>query len=847
MKNLKKYIFLILIFLSGFNSSFSQGGNDIPAVDYVSSPEYEIGGIVVTGTNNYAHNAILLLAELSVGQKINIPGDDISKALKKLWSQKLFSEISINLTKTVGKTAFLEIVVKERPKLHAFRFLGVSKKEANKLREKMDMFKGQMVTDHLLANTTTIIRNHFIDERYVKTKVEVDSKFDTSTNNGLVLTYTVKRGDRYKIDDIIFEGNTSVSDFKLNKAMKETKKKAWWRFWKTSKYYETNYEADKAGLIALFSDKGLRDAKIESDTVIDKGDGTLEIRIKISEGKKYYFGNINWVGNSKYRSSFLGDTILSIKKGELFSQSLLDSKLFMNPTGSDVTSLYMDNGYLFFNVDPVEIKIYNDTIDYEMRISEGKVARVRDVIIKGNTKTNDHVIRREIRTKPGDLFNRNDIIRTQRELSQLNLFDPEKFGVNPMPDPASGMVDIEYTVEEKPSDQVELSGGWGGGRVIGTIGLVFNNFSIQRLFKKGAWQPLPAGDGQQLSLRAQSNGFFYQGYNFSFVEPWMFGKKPNSFSVNGYYTVQSNGVKKSDPSRTDLQVTGMSVGFGKRLKWPDDFFTTYKEFSYQYYDLNDFGGIFSFSNGYANNISFRYNISRNSIDQPLYPRTGSNITFSLRFTPPYSLLGRKDVDFKNATDQEKYKWLEYHKWKFTTQHYISLSKDKKLVLKLSTGFGFLFSYNKDYGASPFERFYLGGSGLQGLNFIFAREIVALRGYDDNAVATSVGGLFVAKYTAELRYPLSLNPNATIYGLAFMEAGNTWNDLKQFNPFQVKRAFGTGVRIFLPMFGLLGLDYGWSIDQLDAGQAGQGQQNIELGTKGIRGQFHFTIGMNLGEL
>ena len=843
---MKKIIFIAIILLAFGNKSIAQG-DKIPTVDYVSAPEYEIGGIVVTGTTNYSHSAILLLAELSVGQKINIPGDDISRAVKKLWNQKLFSEISINLTKTVGKTAFLEIVVKERPKLHKFTFRGVTKKEANKLREKMDVFTGQMVTDHLLTNTKNIIRNHFVDERYIKANVEVETAFDTSTNNGLILTYKVNRGERYKIDEIQFEGNTSISTFKLKRMMKETKQKAWWRFWKTSKYYESNFEDDKKTVVALFHDKGYRDAKIASDTVIDEGNGKLIIKIKISEGNQFYFGNMIWVGNAKYRTTYLNDTIVNIKKGEKFSQGLLDSKLYMNPNGSDVTSLYMDNGYLFFNVDAVEKRIYNDTIDYEMRISEGKVARVRDVIIKGNTKTNDHVIRREIRTKPGDLFNRNDIIRTQRELSQLNLFDPEKFGVNPMPDPASGMVDIEYTVEEKPSDQVELSGGWGGGRVIGTIGLVFNNFSAKSFLKKGAWQPLPSGDGQQLSIRAQSNGLYYQGYNFSFVEPWMFGKKPNSFSVNGYYTVQSNGVKKSDESRRDLEVSGFSVGFGKRLKWPDDFFTTYKEFSYQYYDLNDYGGIFTFSNGYANNISFRYSISRNSIDQPLYPRSGSNITLSLRFTPPYSLLFRRDIDFKNATDQEKYKWLEYHKWKFTTSHFLSLSKDKKLVLNVRTGYGFLFSYNKDYGSSPFERFYLGGSGLQGLNFIFAREIVALRGYDDNAVSNSVGGLFVAKYTAELRYPVSLNPNATIYGLAFLEAGNTWNDLKQFNPFQVKRAFGTGVRIFLPMFGLLGLDYGWSIDQLDASHQGQGQQNLELGTKGIRGQFHFTIGMNLGEL
>jgi outer membrane protein insertion porin family len=600
-------------------------------------------------------------------------------------------------------------------------------------------------------------------------------------------------------------------------------------------------------LVSLFTDKGLRDAQIVSDTVYDSGKGRLMIKIVIDEGKQYYFGDITWVGNSKYRSTYLGDTIVDIKKGDPFSQGTLDSKLFMNPNGSDVTSLYMDNGFLFFNVDPVEKRIYNDTIDYEMRISEGKVARVRHVIIKGNVKTNDHVIRREIRTKPGDLFNRNDIIRTQRELSQLNLFDPEKFGINPMPDPATGTVDIEYTVEEKPSDQVELSGGWGGGRVIGTVGLVFNNFSARKLFRKGAWQPLPAGDGQQLSLRAQSNGFYYQGYNFSFVEPWMFGKKANSFSINGYYTVQSNGVKRSDPERKDLKVKGVSVGFGKRLKWPDDFFSTYKEVSFQYYDLNNYGGIFSFSNGYSNNLSFRYTLSRNSIDQPLYPRNGSNITLSLRFTPPYSLLFRKDIDFTKASDQEKYKWLEYHKWKFTTSHFISLSQDKKLVLNIRTGFGFLFSYNKNYGSSPFERFYLGGSGLQGLNFIFAREIVALRGYDDNAVAQSIGGLFVSKYTMELRYPLSLNPNATIYGLAFTEAGNTWNDLKKFNPFQVKRAAGVGVRIFLPMFGLLGLDYGWSFDQLDAGQAGQVQQFFDMGNKGVRGQFHFTIGMNLGEL
>ena len=585
--------------------------------------------------------------------------------------------------------------------------------------------------------------------------------------------------------------------------------------------------------------------------------------MKVKEGNQYYFGDIKWVGNKKYASKILSNT-LGIKKGEIYDPEKLDARLSMDPNSKDISSLYMDDGYLFFQVNPVETSVRNDTIDLEIQIYEGQQARINEITVGGNTKTNDHVVIRELRTYPGTLFSRSDIIRSQRELSVLGYFDAEQIAINPKPNQEDGTVDIEYDVVESPSDQIELSGGFGAGRIVGTLGVSFNNFSTQNFFKKGAWRPVPSGDGQRLSIRAQSNGFFFQSYNMSFTEPWLGGKKPNSFSLTAYYSAQStarkflqdstgaDGKRVLNPNRAYVNITGLSIGLGKRLKWPDDYFTIQYELSYQKYDLKDWNQ-FIFTTGVANNLFFRTTLSRSSIDQAIYPRMGSQFKVSGQTTFPYSWVNGKNYnnleqqvlneaeakdeiltnqEVFNRTQQERYRWVEYYKWKFTSSTFTTLAGN--LVLNTKVGFGFLGQWNKSVGPAPIERFYLGGSGLTGFA-LDGREIIALRGYNDQSVSPFNGGTIISKYTAELRYPFTLNPSATIYGLVFAEAGDAWSSFNTYNPFDVKKSAGFGIRLFLPMFGLLGLDWGHRFDDIP-GQPGM-----------PKSQVHFTIGANLGDL
>ncbi len=801
--------------------------------DFSTPKEYIISDIMLNGST-LDPKAIALLADLQIGEKIRIPGDAIPKAIRKLWEQKMFSSVAINVTRIQDDYIWLEIAVAERGRVSLYAPRGdMRNKEFKKLKEQLDLYTGKLISEDLLYNVKRITKDFFYDKKYLNCKVNITTQPDTMRNGYQLVFIEVIKGKKVHIRDILFEGVTQFKHAQLHRAMKDTKRRKWWRLWKGSKYDEADYKEDKLHIIDKYNDKGFRDAEIVFDTIYSVSQSEKDIKIKINEGKLYYIRNITWIGNTKYRSTFL-DSVLSIKRGEIYNQSNIEAKLMMNPNGTDVTSLYMDKGYLFFSVTPVEVRIENDSIDFEMRISEGKQARVRNVIIKGNTKTNDHIIRREIYTKPGDLFSRNDIIRTQRQLAQMQYFNPEKLGINPIPDPATGTVDIEYTVEEKPSDQIQLSGGWGGGRVIGTVGLNISNFSSKNFFKKGAWSPLPSGDGQQVSINAQSTGAYYQGYNLSFVEPWLGGKKPNSLTVSGYHTFSSNdNLPFKNPNKSKFKIFGSSVGLGKRLKWPDDYFSVYNEVSYQYYDLQNFRGLFSFNNGYVNNLAYRFTLTRNSIDQPLYPRGGSNFTLSLKSTVPYSYFNRKD--YSDLTDQQRYKFLEYAKIKFTTSHFVALTRDKKLMLNVRTGFGFLLPWNKKVGESPFERFYMGGSGLSGVNYYFGREIIAMRGYDDNSVSNTLGDPYISKYTLELRYPISLNPSATVYFIGFTDGGKTWSSLRKVNPFEVYRSAGVGVRLFLPMFGMLGFDYAWRLDTLPKFPGMQ------------KSQFHFTIGMNLGEL
>ena len=824
---LKRILFALIFILSLSFRGFSQvvvGGENEQLIDYGNPKDYEIAGITVTGVKYLDENVLRTLSGLSVGDKIRVPGDKITKAIENLWKQGLLSDIKVVATRIQDNKIFLELRLQERPRLSRFSFTGVSKSDADKLREKIKLVTGKIITENLIQTTQNEVTKHFVDKGFLNAKTVIDVKDETNTPNNQILVINVIKGSRVKIQSLGFEGVTQFKEAKLRRTMKDTKVKHWYRLFSTSKFIEENYEADQVKVIEKYTEKGYRDAKIVSDTVYPFNEKAVAIRMKVDEGPRYYIRNISWIGNTKYAARDL-DRILNIKKGEVFNQKKLDEALFGSQSGRDITSLYMDNGYLFFSVTPVEVSVTGDSIDYEMRIYEGKQATVNKVTVVGNTKTNDKVILREIRTKPGQLFSRNDIIRTQRELAQLGYFDQEKLGVNPKPNPEDGTVDIEYVVEERPSDQVELSGGWGAGQIVGTLGVTFNNFSARNILNGSTWQPLPSGDGQRLSLRAQTNGKYYQSYSASFTEPWLGGKKPNSLSISLFRSVQTNGRKKSDEDRQAIAINGLSVGLGQRLKKPDDYFNIYHEANFQHYELDNYSSTFLFSDGYANNINFQETISRNSVDAPIYPRIGSQFSFTMQLTPPYSLFSNKD--YSTATDQEKYKFIEYHKWKFGASWFTPLAWNK-LVLNVKANYGFLGYYNKDIGQSPFERFYLGGDGLSGFS-LDGREIIAQRGYPNNSLNPNGGGTIYDKYTIEVRYPLSLNPSATIYALGFLEAGNAFNRFRDFSPFDVKRAAGGGIRIFLPMFGLLGLDWGYGFDSLP-------------GTTGRNGgEFHFTIG------
>lgn len=838
MRSLKNLIVPIFLLFTQFVFGQITVDPALETLDYSSPRTYTTGGITVTGTQNLDHSALKAIAGLQEGKEIKIPGDHITNAIKNLWEQQLFTNIEITVSRVQGELVFLNIHVEERPRLSKFKFKGVKKGKQESLRKEIKLIRGKVITPNLISNTKRIVRAYYVDKGYFNTQVDIIEERDTLIKNSTILTIKVKKNERVKIKEILINGNEKMSEKALKKAMKETKERKFIRIFKPSKYIKSNFKLDKKNLIAKYNANGYRDAKITKDSVYQVSKKRVGIRLDISEGIQYYFGDIKWIGNTKYTDNEL-DRILGIKRGDIFNQDLFDQRIYQDPSGRDISSLYLNDGYLFFQPNVVETEVRGDTIDFEIRLREGQQARINKVTIVGNTKTNDHVIRRELRTNPGELFSRSDIVRSQRELNQLNYFNPEKFGVNPVPDQASGTVDIEYVLEEKPSDQIELSGGFGAGRIVGSLGVVFNNFSAKKFFKKDAWRPLPAGDGQRLSIRLQTNGEFFQSYNISFTEPWLGGRKPNGLTVSGFFTNQTNGADRfitdanggriSNPGRQSLGIYGVSVGLSRRLQWPDDFFSISNQLSYQYLDLNNWVN-FVFNTGFSNNLSFSTTLARNSIDAPIYPRSGSQTAISLQFTPPYSLFDGED-DYDALSSQERFKFAEYHKWKFNSSWFLNLAG--KLVLNTKMGFGYLGSYSKDLGQSPFERFFLGGDGLSGFN-LDGREIIALRGYGDNDLSPNTGASVVSKYTMELRYPFSLNPTATIYGLVFAEAGNSWDEFNNFSPFEVKRAAGIGIRIFMPFFGLLGLDWGRRFDNVP----GRTDPNSKT-------EFHFTIGGNIG--
>lgn len=835
-----KLLLICIVALTGINhQSYAQVGVGDINIDYRSPREFTIGGITVSGAKNFDAQAIIMFSGLSVGQKITIPGDQVSQAIKNLWKQKLFDNITVSVSEIRGNEIFLDIGLIERPRLSRYKFEGISKSEAETLREKINLIRGSIVNENLLSNTSNIIRNYYQEKGFLDTEVTITQHPDTLVPNSEYLVLDVEKNTKVKIGNIDFHGASKLSEAKLRRKLKNTKEKSFFRIWKRSKFIQVSFREDLKTVIEAYNELGYRNAKIKNDSIYRNPDGTVGIDLTIYEGNQFYFGDIEWVGNTKYNSSKLSE-VLGIEKGEIYDQKKFESRLIMNANGGDVSSLYLDDGYLAFQAIPVEKRVQNDTIDVQIRIYEGRQYRINRVIIKGNTKTNDRVVRREIRTKPGDLFSRSDIIRTQRELSQLGYFDPESFGINPIQNDQDGTVDIVYTLSERPSDQIELSGGWGAGHIVGTLGLSFTNFSMRNFFNAGAWDPLPSGDGQRLSIRAQTNGRYYQAYNASFTEPWLGGKKPNAFTVGLQRSLQTNGVTKKQASsgryeRQSLTITGGSVSLGKRLAWPDDYFQFLGGLSYLYYDINNYysgnTGVFALTDGTSNNLSFTFNISRNSVFDPIYPRYGSNIRLNTKMTLPYSLWD--GIDYAgDISDQTRHNMAEYYKWKLVAEWYTELAP--KLVLMTRSGFGFLGYYNRDKGVSAFERFYLGGSALSGFA-LDGREIIGLRGYDDLSLSPQTGANIVMKQTMELRYLISPNPSATIFALGFIEAGNTYDGIENFDPFRMYRSAGIGLRIFLPMFGLMGLDYGWRFD------------DVLTHPTMARSQFHFTIGMNLGEL
>ena len=850
-----------------FNTTYAQISDSLFMESFKQRKKYRIGGINITGADFTDKNVISLYSGLSQGDEITIPGDKIQDAIKLLWKQGLFENIEINQDKIIGDDIFLTIHVVERPRLTKFSFKGdVRKGEADDIRAKIKLLRERVVTDYLLGTIKNTVNDFYLEKGFYFNQVDIIQTKDTTTKTPhTILTINVKKGRKVRIQDVNIIGNTVLKDWQLRRKLEDSKRFRWYNPFNSGKYLEENLQKDLPAIAEKYNAKGYRDARVIKDSVYFVSDNRVAIDVTVEEGHRYYFGTFKWFGNTKYRSGQL-DTILNIHPGDVYDQSKLEQKLFMNPNGYDVSSLYLDDGYLFFQVNQTESNVHNDTIDFDISMYEGKQAIINKVTVKGNDKTNDHVIYREIQTKPGQLFRRSDIIYTNRQLAQLGYFDPEKINVVPTPNPADGTVDIEYTVEEKPTDQFELSGGWGGRSIyantpvtgaarlglIGTLGLTFNNFSAKNFFKKSAWRPLPSGDGQRLSVRAQTNGIYYQSYNFSFTEPWLGGKKPNSLTVSAFHSLfNTSGARKKietdagkimNPDRSSMSIIGGSIGLGRRLAWPDKYFNMYTNVSYNYYELIKYN-VFGFNNGFANDLNFGVNISRNSIDAPIYPKHGSNFVISGQFTPPYSLLNGKD--YSTLTDAQRYKFIEYQKYKVTAEWFTQLTNQKaaegkearNLVLRTKVGFGFLGYYKKQVGFSPFERFYMGGSGISGFQNFVAREIVALRGYLDPS-SDFTGDPVCARYTMELRYPITLSPQATIFVLGFAEAGNTWASFKQFNPFQVKRSAGVGLRLFLPMFGLLGLDYGWGFDSPLRSNASGG-----LG----QGQFHFTIGGTLGEL
>jgi len=783
---------------------------------------YELGGISVTGLQKFSEQAVKVFTGLKVGQQIKLPGDKLTSAIKKLYGQKQFSNVDAYVTKIDGNVAYLEFDVVELPKLNRVTIQGVKKGKAKELQKDTELQKGVNITDNLLVTSENYIRKKYQEKGYLNTKVTIDTKKDTSNINTLDMLVHIDKGDRVKIKNIYIDGNKDLSDKKLRKAMKNTKKAFTGRFWKKSKYIKDDFKDDLQSIIDLYSEKGHRDARILSDSISRNDDNTINLHIALEEGKKYYFGGISYLGNTVYTDDQL-NRYLRIDKGQVYNSKVLKERVSGNgkPDSEDIASLYQNTGYIFSQVNPVETKVDNDSIFVEIRIHEDEPATIRKVTVNGNDRTNDHVAYRQLRTRPGYLYSKEQIIRSIRELGQLGFFDPESISPDLKPNYYDKTVDIDYTVAEKGASQIELQGGYGGGSFIGTLGLSFNNFSMRNIFNKKAYRPLPMGDGQTLSLRLQKSRY-YTTSSFSFTEPWLGGKKPQSLSFSLYQSKQFryNSITRDVDKNQRLNIIGASIGLGKRLKWPDDYFSLSQTVSLQRYDLKDYPiSTFTFSTGISNNLAYAINFGRKSAGpNPIFPKTGSDFVVGAKLTFPYSLVNNKD--YNTISDQEKYKWLEYYKLNFKGKWYTSLFD--KFVLMSNFEAGFLGSYSNKVGDSPFERYFVGGDGLATFQ-LDGRETIGLRGYENSRISSIDGGTIYNKFQLELRYPVTLKPSASIYLLGFLEGGNSYDGFEKFDPFNLKRSAGLGIRIFMPAFGLLGIDFAHGFDPLPGSTVKSGWQ------------------------
>jgi outer membrane protein insertion porin family len=843
MKRIYQLLFLLLI---GFPAlaqirpqaparpSLTVSGLDL---DYFNPKEYIIGGTTLSGSQFTDKDVIIILSKLTRGEVVTLPGEATANAIKNLWLQGLFDDIKVNVSKIVSDTVYFDIEVVERPRLTSFEFVGISKSQKTDISEKLQDKAGKTIINDNLYNTTrSIINKYLLDKGYFFTTIDFKPKPDPNQENSMILEVVIDKGKRVKVHEINFTGNKEFKSAKLRKFLKKTKQQAFYKVFGSGKFNKEKYEEDKLKLVAKMQENGFRDAAILKDSIYKYNDKSIGIKIDLHEGPKYYFGNITWVGNAKYTTEFL-EKVFGIEKGQLFSEEKLEAKLRGSANGDDVSSIYLNDGYLTFNIDPVQTKIYGDTVDVEMRIYEGPQYTNNKISVIGNTITNDRVVLRNVYTKPAEKFSKELLVRSVREIGQLGNFDESKTNPIPKPNPVDGTVDIEYHVEEKPSDQVELSGGFGGGRVIGTLGLTFNNFSLRNLFNGEAYKPLPKGDGQRLSLRGQTNGKFYQSYSFSFSEPWFGGKKPVSFGLSAFTSLQSNGYAESNQSFQKIRLNGVSVSLGRKLKWPDNWFSLSHSVNLNQYILNNYPG-YLFSTGTSYNLNLTQEIARDSRNHNIFPTGGAYLRFTIQATPPYSLLNK--VNYAIASDKQRYKFTEYHKWKFESQWFQTIVG--KLVVKAQAQFGFLGSYNSAVGQSAFERFKLGGDGMQGFDFLQGSELIAMRGYSNNSVvplgantniAQSSGSPIFNKYVIEFRYPVISSQQATAFLTTFAEGGNTWNKFSDFNPFNIRRSVGVGAKIFLPIFGLLGIDYGYGFDKIP----GIPDAN--------KGQFHFSIAQQIG--